>query len=153
MFLYVSATVLIAARLNPFVLAEISETAIFGSWRQVMEALNQYSVHGASIERLSTTLTLLFDTVPRQFSRVRQVPNETVDQILPGELANTANRMVEGQLYNNTVGEARPPSPSLFDRGVTETNFFHFDSDDFVLLTSLCDSNDMSWLTTAPFEM
>lgn len=153
LFLYISATVLIAARLSPLLLAEISEAVIFDSWRQVMEALNQYSVHGASINRLSTTLKLLFDTVPRQFSRVRQVPAENVDLALAGGLTSTATRPVQGGLWDSTIAESRPLSPSYFDRGFGDTNTAYFDDDDFGLLNSLCDSNDMSWLTTVPFEM
>ncbi len=153
MYLYVSATVLIAARLSPFVLAEISETAMFDSWRQVMEAFNQYSIHGPSIKRLWTTLKLLFDTVPRQFLRLRHVLPETVDQLQIGGLERTTTRLIQGEFCDGTTSESRPLSPSFFDRSFLETSSVQFDSDDFALLNSLCDSNDMSWLTTAPFEM
>ena len=151
LFLYISATVLIAARLSPFVLGEITEAVIFDSWRQVMEALNQYSVHGMSIKRLSTTLKLLFDTVPRQFSRLRQVPTEIVDQLQTGGLANPATSPVQGGFGDSTTAESRPLSPSFFDRDFTETNSLHYDFNDFVGFNSICNPNDMSWLTSAPF--
>ena len=69
LFLYTSATVLIAARLSPSILAEVSEESILDGWRKAMEVLEEYGVFGTSIRRLTDTLRLLFDAVPQQYSR------------------------------------------------------------------------------------
>ncbi|KAK5229845.1 hypothetical protein LTR96_003457 [Exophiala xenobiotica] len=151
LFLYASATVLIAARLSPFILAELSEAAIFDSWRQAIEALDHYSVFGPPIQRLATTLRLLFDTVPRQFSRLRQQTGENGARTpRAGLVENMAPAMMHDE-RDSRVSGSRLPSPPPLESNWPESLLFA--TDEFFGSNTQFDLNDMSWLTTAPFEM
>ena len=83
LFLYSSATVLIAARLSPSVRADVSEESILDSWRKAVEVLDEYGVFGSSIPHLTTTLRLLFDAVPQQYSRLKQNPRQVEADTAP----------------------------------------------------------------------
>ncbi|OQU98530.1 Fungal specific transcription factor domain-containing protein [Cladophialophora immunda] len=153
LYLYSSATVLIAARLSPFILAEISEAAIFDSWQQAMQALDRYSIFGSSIKRLITTLRLLFDTVPQQFSRLRPLPEDNIAQQQRNGFSTVVQASTQEALDGRLGMISRPSSPSSVDKNMAETNAIGFDLDDPGALFAAFDTNDMSWLTTAPFEM
>ncbi|EXJ68748.1 uncharacterized protein A1O5_08542 [Cladophialophora psammophila CBS 110553] len=154
LFLYTSATVLVAARISPFILAEISESTILDSWRKVMEGLDHFSVFGSSIKRLVTTLKLLFETVPHQFSRLRQFPAENNMQQQFRDAPTTVIEGLQERLVDGRhMASSRPISPSFFDRNVPESNLLDFDPGDSLGLIAAFDTNDMSWLTTVPFEM
>ena len=50
LYVYTSATVLIATRLLPAILGEVSEEAVLLAWRQALEILDEYS-HISSLIR------------------------------------------------------------------------------------------------------
>lgn len=155
LFLYTSATVLIAARLSPFILTEISETAIFESWGKAMRGLDHYSVFSNSIKRLITTLKLLFGTVPQHFSRLRPPPEEnsiTEHDTNPDNL--TVGVAHETSLKGRNASMIWPQSTPMDMSDMAWINDPEFDLNDYGgLLNSTFDTNDMSWLTAVPFGM
>ncbi|TGO40849.1 hypothetical protein BHYA_0030g00150 [Botrytis hyacinthi] len=85
-FLYKSATVLIAGGLCPSVVAEVAEASIHESFYKATAILRQYTTFNSLVLRLVTVLDILFQIVPQEFSRLKKA-SERVD------------------------AEARPPSP------------------------------------------
>lgn len=128
LFLYSSATCLVAARLAKSMQAEINEVAVLESWRKCMAILQGYSTFDASVRKLIVTLSILFDTVPKQYGRLEATsatfeldPNPSVvvsDPLFLGSSWQTSQTTIAG------VGG--------FD--------FGFDPD------------DLSWLMTVPLE-
>lgn len=155
LFLYTSATVLIAARLSRSIMAEISEASIFESSRKAIEVLEAYSVFGTSIRRLITTLRLLFDTIPQQYSRQRQrnPPMEVdtsapLERAYPSEAGNSINWYPGGsagrQFFSALPHEsARDPTQDESNPPASEV---------FWDLDAAFDPNDVSWLTNVPFD-
>jgi hypothetical protein len=70
LYVYTSATILIAARLSASVLADVLEESLSDGLRKAVEILDRYKLFRASIPRLTATLRLLVEVVPRQYSRV-----------------------------------------------------------------------------------
>lgn len=153
LFLYTSATVLIAAQLSPSILSELSEASILDSWRKAMEVLEGYGAFGPSIRRLITTLRLIFDTVPHQYSRQRQQP-------LPIEI-DVTSPSDQNQAYEGTASLHWPPcnsiggdiAPLCESTGYPVHDSTNFPpSEDFWEFDGVFDPNDVSWLTTVPFD-
>lgn len=142
LFLYTSATVLIAARLSPTILADVPEESIVSDWCRACELLEEYGDLGTSVRRLATTLRLLFDTVPHQYSRLRQ-PQEATAENMP--YAATAN--IRSTLSTGTAVSA-PLEPTTNLTDVLEQG--NFTTGDFTAFDTIFDPNDLSWLMTVP---
>ena len=71
-YIYTAATVLVAARLRPFIAAEISQKSIDQSWANALEILRRYESCSTSAKRCVAVLEILFDRVPQDFERRRQ---------------------------------------------------------------------------------
>jgi hypothetical protein len=162
LFLYTAATVLIAARLDPLVLAEVSEESILDRWHKALGILEGYGVFGISIRRLTTTLRLLFDAVPQQFSQRRQ----NARQLDAAEARNTYDEvqvtvpLADWRLTNpiGTPPSSLPPSLRETAPGSTFENINSFEGHNpsfpeaWSEFDSCFDLQDYSWLTTIPFE-
>ncbi len=153
LYLYTAATVLIAARMSLSILAEISEESILDRWNKALEVLEGYGVFGTSIRRLSTTLRLLFDAVPQQYFKHRQQPRQTDENLAQeanenpqGTLALSSWRMMDstGSLPSNSYEQARDIAH--------DGNSFSF-ADPLPDFVTAFDPNDLSWLTTTPFNI
>lgn len=154
LFLYTSATVLIAARLSPLILSQITETAIFDSWRKVLHGFDQYSVFGTPIRRLRNTLKLLFDTVPQQFSQIRQLPEERDRRRRISGPRHTTEAWTQGEAEESRQpAMSQPQGAPALDQDRLSTDSFDFTWDGSPSLFAAFDTNDMSWLTTVPFEI
>lgn len=153
LFLYTSATVLIAARLSPSILAEIPEAAILDSWRKAIEVLEGYGVFGPSIRRLVTTLRLLFDTVPQQYSRQRQQPRANeADMSLAVDQAQACDAGTsESWCQGGSMGGLQAPV-HVHAKQSTQDNANISASEAFWDFEAVFDPNDVSWLTTVPFD-
>lgn len=159
LFLYTAATVLIAARLSPSILAEITEESILERWNKAMDILEGYGTKfGQSIHRLTTTLRLLFDALPQQYSRLRQNArqNET-------ETTHPA-------IQNNHPQSSAPMSfwRPMESTGLSSSNFYDpardyvQDTDDLINdpfisgswtdFDAAFDPMDFSWLMTVPMN-
>lgn len=142
LYLYNSATVLIAARLNSAIVAEISEESILDSWGKAIQLMERYCVLGTSIRRMVTTLSLLFDAIPQQYSRLRQIARQSnlTDIQLPQQ----------GLTDQLNAGLPLPEATGEFDfddenNMVPRDSMFSFDE--------VFDPNDLSWLLTLPLEV
>lgn len=157
LFLYTSATVLIAARLSPSILAETTEESILERWNKAMDILEGYGTKfGQSIHRLTTTLRLLFDAVPQQYSRLRGNARQNEMDLIPSTIPNNQS--------SNSASTAmwRPMEQS----GLSTSNFYDpardYVQDSDVLLNdpflsgnwaefdAAFDPTDFSWLMTVP---
>lgn len=119
-----------------------------------MQALDRYTVFGSQIKRLMSTLRLLFDTVPQHFSRLRPLPEDNIVQQQRNDLANpTLTLGQDGLVDSRSTVMARDLTPSFFERNLADMDSFDFDINDPTALLDAFDTNDMSWLTTVPFEM
>ena len=67
-FLYTSATVLIAASLSSSVVAEIQEDSIYDSFHKAIAVLRQYTIFNPSIVRLTAALHILSSFIPKNHS-------------------------------------------------------------------------------------
>ena len=78
LFLYTSATVLIAARLSPSILTEVCEDSVLMQWQRALEVLGDYNTFGPPVRHLMKTLRALFNTIPQQLSgRSRRLQQES----------------------------------------------------------------------------
>ncbi|KAJ9640876.1 hypothetical protein H2204_003165 [Knufia peltigerae] len=156
LYLYTSATVLIAARLSSDILAEFSEQLILEGWRRALEALRGYSHFGASIQRLVTTLRLLYEAVPQQYSRFKENPRQTQ----PDYSASTFRDPGEGTTRTPAYYSLDFSSAAAI---ANETSRGHLPQDEMIATTTLDDDtlldfdavfdpNDLSWLMTIPLD-
>jgi len=127
LFLYSSATCLVAARLAKSVQAEIGDT-ILESWRKCMATLQEYSTFDSSVRKLIATLSILFDTIPRQYGRLEST-SATFD-LDPNPSIVPPDPFFAGSSW---------PSDQMPIAGVDDFDF-GFDPD------------DLSWLMTVPLE-
>ncbi|RVX72086.1 hypothetical protein B0A52_04684 [Exophiala mesophila] len=151
LYIYTSATILIAARLSPAVLSEISEDLILEGWRKAMAVLERYSCLNPTITRLIATQRLLFEAVPQHYSRHKKNaqqarrnvagPNCSDSEVLTvpheepvGVAANKANSDEARLIGGGQVEESALPSSPFLG---WETGF---------------DPDDLSWLMTIPLD-
>lgn len=157
LFLYTAATVLIAARLSSPILAEVSEESILDGWRKAMEILMEYGVFGKSICRLTTTLRLLFDAVPQQYSRLRQNPQQSQPTTAPATQIRAPDAtFFTGVPTTRQIGFSS--SPFLTPRDLAQEHTNLRENNDFSSVEipldfgEVFDPTDLSWLMTIPFD-
>ncbi|OQV05675.1 Fungal specific transcription factor domain-containing protein [Cladophialophora immunda] len=152
LYLYTSATVLIAARLCPAIFADVSEESILDGWRKAMEILDWYSPFGTSIKRLTTTLRLLSDAVPQQYSRFKGNSQQSQP--------NTSSAAQNLGQRSPSMSSWRPPEPvDNIEVPVADTagaapqdDLYLFSNEPFLDFDSVFDPNDLSWLMTIPLD-
>lgn len=153
LYLYTSATVLIAARLSTVILAEVGEDSILNAWQKAVEALEGYNSFGVSMQRLTTTLRLLSETVPQQYSRLRGFARQEQEVASVGPPNPSQGTMSMAMPYWHPLGtiELSAPAEELtsyanLDDSNGLSNDFSFD------FGTGFDPNDLSWLMTFPLE-
>lgn len=152
LFVYSAATVLVAAKICPTIMAEVSVTAILRSMQRAMDILKHYSVFDTGIEQLIAVLYLLFNVLPEHYVQPR-VTDASVTRA-DNEVAHAGGpehslRDVRGDFRDSDSLLPRTGidfEPSAFDLGLAnldlDPNF------EFVF-----DNNDLSWLNTIPFDL
>ncbi|KAM0141117.1 hypothetical protein ACHAO1_001893 [Botrytis cinerea] len=148
-FLYKSATVLIAGGLCPSVVAEISEASIHESFDKATAILRQYTVFNSSILRLVTVLDILFQIVPQKFSRLKK----SSQRVEPGAGLSTPdddNSAVTFQ-YWCPIKPIRHAASAQQD-AVSSNPENNGSSQILTDLDRLFDTNDFTWLTKMPFN-
>ncbi|TGO11642.1 hypothetical protein BTUL_0105g00320 [Botrytis tulipae] len=148
-FLYKSATVLIAGSLCPSIVAEMSETAIHESFYKATAILRQYATFNPSILRLVTILDILFQIVPRKFSRLKNASERVEAEagpLTPDDDSSAATFQYwcpikpirhAASAHQDTVH----PSPENSGSSQILTD-----------LDRLFDTDDFTWLTKMPFD-
>ena len=151
LYLYTSATVLIAARLAPAILADVSEESVLDGWHRAMEVLEGYSPVGASIQRLTTTLRLLFKAVPEQYSRLKENPRQTQGDVST-ITQDTGQRTVllPSWRTQDPVASFSTPLDDL-TRGPQDNNDA-LPNDSLLDFDTVFDPKDLSWLMTIPLD-
>jgi hypothetical protein len=155
LYVYTSATILIAARLSTSLLADVPEESLFDGLRKAVEIFDRYKLFSPSIPRLSATLRLLVDVVPRQYWRV--YPQSRQDDA--GTTAGDQTPSISGATFSfwcplkPKVSSSHPSHPSH------ETSRHSDSRNDQPALTevrpefdAVFDPEDFTWLMTIPLE-
>ncbi|RAH50362.1 transcription factor domain-containing protein [Aspergillus brunneoviolaceus CBS 621.78] len=124
LYVYTAATVLIAGRLCPAILEEVTEPAITESWDHALEILRRYHSYSTSARRCVAALEILYERVVSE--------GRSTDQELPAQAVQTGSSMSNG-FGDVSLGEG-------FNSGL-------FDGID------LLDFQDMSWLNSVPSNL
>jgi len=155
LFVYSAATVLVAGKLCPSILKEVSEKSISRSWHRAIEILDHYESFGPVIKQLVAAQHVLFNTLPEYYSQAKgsRPPENSSGHIESdtfniSELSSRQIEQIEPNTYDNLnsksgMGGGDNVMPSV---GLSNPTFdYDFD---FVF-----DSNDLSWLNSMPFEL
>lgn len=154
LYVYTAATILVASRLAPAILLEVSEELVLDGWRKAMQALEQYRDTGTSIHRLITTLQLLSEAVPRQYSRIKEVTRQTEEETSArsqqvGRTESVMQRRHDVDLITGSTALLDEPDQDdeqhPDEGGTLSDEFFRDLNFDF-------DPGDLSWLLTIPTE-
>lgn len=81
LFLYKSATVLIAARLSPTLMAEVTEDSISLSWTRAVELINTYGCYSLTARSLLATLLALADAVSCHHAKMQDQRTESTIEV------------------------------------------------------------------------
>ncbi|KAL2820921.1 fungal-specific transcription factor domain-containing protein [Aspergillus cavernicola] len=129
LYVYTAATVLIASRLCPAILQEVTETATTRSWNCALEILRKYQSYSTSARRCVAALEILYE----------RVISEANDQPEPHVPAGAgAGAPLNSNANANTIGDMS------LGEGM---NAVFLDSFDFA------DFQDMSWLNSVPSHL
>lgn len=150
-FLYTSATVLIAGSLSTSVMAEVSEDSIHDDFHKAIAVLRQYTTFNTSVSRLTTVLHILFKIIPQKYSRLKQASQriETSTELSSSDDTNTAASFQ----YWCPVKPIHRASSPLHDPRVhsNNENNNHASSQLLSNLDQIFDMDDFTWLMKMPF--
>lgn len=174
-YLYTAATVLVAARLNPTIEAEVGPEVVASASRAVSSALNRYESFVNHAKRCATAVSLLFDQIPRQQRQQRHPPQtqSTVHEGAPSNAASQRNADTQNtrcESWSNPVPLGRSTHISdaggeqawMYDRRVTVDGATpEYLTADLAPSEAILDASDftfdlggdMSWLSSIPFEL
>ncbi|KEF62745.1 uncharacterized protein A1O9_00718 [Exophiala aquamarina CBS 119918] len=155
LFVYSAATVLVAGKLCPSILTELSEKSISRSWHRAIEILEHYQAFGPVIKQLVAAQHVLFNTLPEHYS---QTKGSRRPENSSGHLDLDANNL--SALSSRYIAPMGPNPYSHLDSDIDvgggcnplasadlSNQAFNYDFD-FVF-----DNNDLSWLNSMPFEL
>ncbi|KAF7940716.1 uncharacterized protein EAE97_006902 [Botrytis byssoidea] len=148
-FLYKSATALIAGSLCPSIVAEISETAIHESFHKATLILRQYTTFNPSILRLVTILDILFQIVPQKFSRLKNASERIEAEA--GPPTSDENSSAATFQYWCPIKPIRHAASAHQD-AVHPSPENSGSSQILTDLDRLFDTDDFKWLTKMPFD-
>jgi hypothetical protein len=149
-FLYTSATVLIAGSLSPSVVAEVSKDSIHDSFHKATGVLRLYTTFKPSLLRLITVLDILFQIIPQKFSR----PKKASQRVESNMESSTSNRAKNAATFQYWC-PIKPVSGTLstFQDTEVHSNSDNNDGPSQVLsdLDLIFDLDDFTWLMRMPF--
>jgi Fungal specific transcription factor domain len=161
LYVYTAATVLVAARISPPLATEISAEAVTASWEGAIGVLKCFEAFSKNTGNAATALEILYDKVTLQY---RETQNQAVQQLnatarsfsdgqsnMPNPdlslLSKQQSRVVDSGFTNSRTAIPVAGNPANEPQPTTTGDNF-FDLDNFSL-----DTNDMSWLTSVPFQL
>ncbi|KAK5065119.1 hypothetical protein LTR84_000955 [Exophiala bonariae] len=159
-YVYTAATVLVAARLSPSILAEITEQAVSDAWDKAINILSRYQAFTNLARRCATALSLLSNQVLQQEKKSDSRQTLGIDGLLPYTLAGQRPQPVfqtgtESQVAIHT--DAWAPIGMEF---MTRSGSLESDLDVENLVRHMNTSGiqfdifgDMSWLTDMPSQL
>jgi hypothetical protein len=143
LYVYTAAMVLVAAKLRPIALHEVSERSILDSWRCAMEILHHYESYSTSAQRSIAVLKILWDE-----TRKTSEPSRANRQAGDALQADDPSQPTHADEYGHGLLQ-QGAGPSVDALGLPSMNdaaaFLDFDHSNFVF-----DLNDMSWLESLP---
>jgi hypothetical protein len=151
LYLYTSAKVLIAARLSPAILADVSEEAVLNGWQTAMDILEEHTPAATCIKRLTTTLRLLLEVVSHHYSRFKENSRQTrwdVSSAPQTQIQATVPLPYWCPL--DLVDSFSTPQDDQ-TRALQDDNDA-LPNDSFPVFDTGFDPNDLSWLMTVPFD-
>lgn len=162
-YVYTAATVLVAARLSPSVLADVTEPAVSEAWDTAIKILNRYQAHTNLARRCVTALSLLLNQVMQQEQRPEPGLTPDAIELLPRSTAvpdpEESTSAFDGPTHNLSATHTQdwvPFGMEYMDR----TGSMSFDSDLDNLVRHINTSGmqvdifgDMSWLTDMPSQL
>ncbi|KAI9370712.1 fungal-specific transcription factor domain-containing protein [Aspergillus egyptiacus] len=125
LYVYTAATVLIASRLCPAILEEVTEEATTRSWNCALEILRKYQSYSSSARRCVAALEILYEQVVSEALPTNGHPQPLIPTAGSGTAANTIGDMSIGEGMN-----------SVFLDGLDFPDF-----------------QDMSWLNSVPSHL
>lgn len=155
-YIYTAATVLVAARLNPILLVEVTERAVLKAWNAVMRILSRYQAFSKHAKRCSTALNLLLDQVKqRQTSEIGGnaggastpvSPSEDGEPATLSDGAQTVVTAVHTQDWATTSTDlSRPEKENVLVKDIVR----HFNTAGIQVDIF----GDMSWLASMPSQL
>lgn len=120
---YTAATVIIAGRLCPAILEEVTESTLTRSWNSALEILRKYQSYSTSARRCVAALEILYERVVSEGAAPNEQP--TSNQPTASLAPNSMNDMSLGEGMNAILLDG-------------------FDLPDF---------QDMSWLNSVPSNL
>lgn len=151
-YLYKSATVLIAGSLCPSVMIEISEASIHESFHKATAVLRHYTTFNGSIRRLTAVLDIMFQIIPQKFSRLKKASQRVrSDTGLPSP--GDDNYAVTFQYWCPI--KPRNASSSTSQDNEAQPNSENDNGSCQVLLDldKIFDIDDFTWLRKMPFSV
>ncbi|RAL15779.1 transcription factor domain-containing protein [Aspergillus homomorphus CBS 101889] len=124
LYVYTAATVLIAGRLCPAILEEVTEPAIGQSWHHALEILRKYHSYSTSARRCVAALEILYERVVSEGSPTGQ--------------EQSAQNLPMGTTGSNGLGDLS------LGEGVNSA---------FLEGVDMLDFQDMSWLNSVPSSL
>lgn len=161
-YVYTAATVLIAARLSPPILAEVTEPAVSEAWDTAIKILSRYQAYTNLARRCATALSLLSNQVMQQGERPGPRLTPEVIELLPHSTTvpevERSLPLFEGPAANSTaihtqdwapfgmeyMGRPGSDSDPELENLVRHINTSGIQVDIF---------GDMSWLTDMPSQL
>lgn len=152
-YVYSAATVLIAARLDPSIISELTEASILESWQHALDVLQAYTKFSESTHKLLTALHLLFDEVPVRYSQHTQSTGAGT--------SNDFNHVFGQTNYAENVPRTQFNFVSDDGRGNNGTSFpfngemaYSLDNEAMFgqLDVTAFGADEMFWLNTVPFD-
>ena len=134
---------------EPAILADVTEGPILKGWSRALEILQEYSSFGPSVERLATTLRLMFEAVPQQYSRFKAGSRKAQTDVL--SMSHDQNQGITPLSYWRLMDPVDSLSVSLHD--IAKDNQEDALPDDWLTeFETTFDPGDLSWLTTIPLD-
>lgn len=142
LFLYSSATCLVAARLCKSVQTEVPEDTLLESWRKCMAVLHEYGMFNSGVRKLVATLSILFDAVPQQYGRFEEASQGSRGMEMVTTATPVAHMSSLGRDQDSIPPYVLPSEPNWLSEQVTFDTLGDFNFG--------FDPNDVSWLMSAP---
>jgi hypothetical protein len=150
-FLYTSATVLIAGSLSPSVVAEVSEDSIHDSFHKAGTILRHYTTFHASVGRLTTVLQILFKIIPQKYSRLKRA-SQQIKTSTESPTSDDANAAATFQYWCPIRPTSRASSPHDPQVHLNPENNNNASSQLLLNLDRIFDAYDFTWLMKMPFS-
>lgn len=176
LYVYTAGTVLVAARLHPLIVAEVTETAVAEGWLGVMKVMDRLQSFSKHAKRCSAALRVLYDQVPQQHQRLQRlqqgqnriqtnvqnqcqqdvnVQQGDADSVDNGSSMHATKEfepvLLDGNMRVEVLGgegHANHTTVDSWNMSQDTSNMAFFDTSDLQL-----EAGDMSWLNSIPFDL